>query len=70
MAGHHRSGILCPLMTNECTYRAAVETLRACLDPGRQALAVQYFRHTMQQEAETVASYIIKTEGISNRLWA
>ena len=44
------------------TYAAAVEALRECLDPGIQALAVQDFRHTMQWEAETVASYITRIE--------
>ena len=44
------------------TYAAAVEALRARLDPGRQALAAQDFRHTMQREAETVASYITRIE--------
>ena len=46
------------------TYAAAVEALHACLDPGRQALAAQDFRHTMQREAETVASYIIRIERV------
>ena len=40
------------------SFTAAVNALHARLDPGRQALAAQDFRHMLQRDVESVASYI------------
>ena len=44
------------------TFAVAVKALHAHLDPGRQALAAQDFRHAMQRETESVATYITRLE--------
>jgi len=44
------------------SFAIAVEALHARLDPGRQALAAQDFRHIIQSETEGVATYITRLE--------
>ena len=44
------------------SFTAAVNALRAHLDPGRQVLAAQDFRHMLQRDVESVASYITRLE--------
>ena len=44
------------------TYLAAVDSLRARLDPGSRTLAAQDFRHTNQREDEPVATFIRRLE--------
>ena len=44
------------------SFAGAIKALYARLDPGRQALAAQDFRHTMQRETEGVATYITRLE--------
>ena len=44
------------------SFTTAVNAVRARLDPGRQAMAAQDFRHTMQRDAESVANYSIRLE--------
>ena len=48
--------------TSKETYSAAVESLRARLDPGSRALAAQDFRHTRQEALEGVAAFIRRLE--------
>ena len=44
------------------SFTGAIKALHARLDPGRQALAAQDFRHKMQRETEGVATYITRVK--------
>ena len=44
------------------TFPGAVNALRQRLDPGSKTMAAQEFRHTLQKEGESVASYIRQLE--------
>ena len=65
-AGHLRGRALLEwnlLDTHERNeYTVATKTLRCRLDPGGRALAAQDFRHTFQQDAESVGDFIRRLE--------
>ena len=44
------------------SYETATQALRTPLDPGDRALAAQDFRHTLQQESETVGDFVRRLE--------
>ena len=47
---------------SKVSFSAAVKALRARLDSGSRAVAVQDFRHLSQQTAESVADFICRPE--------
>jgi len=49
---------------NKSSFAIAVGVLRGHLDPDRQALATQDFRHIIQSETEGVATYITRLERV------
>jgi len=66
LAGHLRGKALQEwnllLEEEKPTYRATVEKLREVLGPGSRVLAAQDFRHTCQDDNETVAAFIRRLE--------
>ena len=48
--------------TDKSTYQKAVAKITTVLGPGSRVMAAQDFRHTLQEEAESVSSYIRRLE--------
>lgn len=66
LAGHLRGKALQEwnllLEAERSTYKEAVKSLTEVLGPGSQILAAQDFRHTTQEEQETVSAFIRRLE--------